>query len=67
MVLITCKKCGDISYPTSEGLGNLTDFGFKYRNCDTINRISLADGETQKTRIVRNPTDECGNYSKERT
>jgi RNase P subunit RPR2 len=67
MVLITCKKCGDISYLTSEGLGNLTDFGFKCRNCDTINRISLADGETQKARIVRKPTDECGNYSKERT
>jgi hypothetical protein len=24
-----CKKCGDISYLTSETLGNLTDFGYK--------------------------------------
>jgi hypothetical protein len=54
MVLITCKKCGDVSYLTSEGLGNLTDFGFKCRNCDTINRISLADGELKKQEYSEN-------------
>jgi len=29
MVLITCKKCRDFSYLTSEALGNLTNFGFE--------------------------------------
>jgi RNase P subunit RPR2 len=48
MVLITCKKCGDINYLTSKALGNLTDFGYKCRNCNTINRITLEDGELKK-------------------
>jgi hypothetical protein len=47
-VLITCKKCGDINYLTSEALGNLTDFGYTRRNCDTINRITLKHGELKK-------------------
>jgi hypothetical protein len=47
-VLITYKKCGDINYLTSEALGNLTDFGFKCRYCNTINRITLEDGEFKK-------------------
>jgi hypothetical protein len=29
-------------------LGNLTDFGFKCRNCGTINRITLEDGELKQ-------------------
>jgi hypothetical protein len=29
-------------------LDNLTDFGFKCRNCNTINRITLEDGELKK-------------------
>jgi hypothetical protein len=48
MVLITCKKCGDINYLTSETLGNLIDFGYKFRNCNTINRITLEDGELKE-------------------
>jgi hypothetical protein len=48
MVIITSKKCGDISYLTSEALGNLTDFGFKCRYCNAINRIMLEDGELKK-------------------
>jgi hypothetical protein len=54
MVLITCKKCGDINDLTSKALGNLTDFGFKYRYCNTINRVTL-ERETYKIRIVRKP------------
>jgi hypothetical protein len=48
MVLITCEKCGGINYLTPEALGNLTDFGFKCRYCNTINRITLKDGELKK-------------------
>jgi RNase P subunit RPR2 len=48
VVLITCKKCGDINYLTSETLGNVTDFGYKCRNCNAINRITLEDGELKK-------------------
>jgi RNase P subunit RPR2 len=46
MVLITCKKCGDINYLTSKALGNVT--GYKCRNCNTINRITLEDGELKR-------------------
>jgi RNase P subunit RPR2 len=48
MALITCKKCGDISYVASEKLGSVTDFGYKCRNCSTINRITLENGELKK-------------------
>ena len=48
VVLITCKKFGDINYLTSEALGNLTDFGYKCRNCNTINRLTLEDGKLKK-------------------
>jgi hypothetical protein len=44
MVAYSCKKCGDINYLNSEALGNLTDFGFKCRYCNTINRIILEEG-----------------------
>ena len=43
-----CKKCGDINYLTSKALGNLTDFGFKCRYCNTINSITIEDGELKK-------------------
>jgi hypothetical protein len=42
---IFMQKCGDINYLTSKALDNLTDFGYKCRNCDTINRITLNDGD----------------------
>jgi hypothetical protein len=29
-------------------LGNVTDFGYKCRNCNTINRITIEDGELKK-------------------
>jgi hypothetical protein len=45
MVVITCKECGELEYLTSKALGNLTDFGYKCRNCNTINRITLEDGD----------------------
>jgi RNase P subunit RPR2 len=48
MVLITCKKCKDINYLTSKASGNLTDFGYKCRYCNTINRMTLEDGELKK-------------------
>jgi tetratricopeptide (TPR) repeat protein len=48
VVLITCKKRGDINYLTSEALDNLTDFGYKCRNCNTVNGITLEDGELKK-------------------
>ena len=48
MVLITCKQCGDINYFAIEKLGNLTDFGYRCRNYNTINRITAEDGELKK-------------------
>jgi RNase P subunit RPR2 len=48
VILITCKKCGDISYLNSVTSGSVTDFGYKCRNCNTIYRITLKDGELKK-------------------
>ena len=45
MVLITCKKCGELDF---QGILNLTDFGYKCRSCGTINRITLENGELKK-------------------
>ena len=47
MAFIYCKKCGDMNYLTFK-LGNVTDFGYKCRNCNTINRIILEDGELKR-------------------
>jgi RNase P subunit RPR2 len=52
-VLMTCKNCGDINYLNSKALGSVTEFSFKCRYCNKINRIILEDGELNlKTRIV---------------
>jgi phage FluMu protein Com len=48
MVLITCKKCGELDYYTSQAFCNLTDFGYKCPGCNTINRITLENGELKK-------------------
>ena len=48
MVLITCKKCGELDYLTSKAFSNITDFGYKCRSCGTINRITLENGEIKK-------------------
>jgi hypothetical protein len=48
IVLITCKKCGELDYLTSKAFSNLTDFGYKCHYCDTINRITL-EGEGEET------------------
>jgi hypothetical protein len=53
VVVITRKKCGDINYLNSKSLGNVTDFGFKCRYCDTIDRITFEGGELKsKNRFV---------------
>jgi phage FluMu protein Com len=48
MVLITCKKCGELDYLTSKAFSNLTDFGAKCEKCETINTITLENGELKK-------------------
>ena len=48
MVLITCKKCGELDYLTSKAFWNITDFGAKCEKCETINTITLEKGELKK-------------------
>jgi hypothetical protein len=33
MVLMTCKKCGELNYLTSKAFSNITDFGYKCGTC----------------------------------
>jgi RNase P subunit RPR2 len=48
MVLITCKKCGEYRYLTPHAFWNITDFGAKCEKCETINTITLENGELRK-------------------
>jgi hypothetical protein len=51
MVLITCKKCGELNYLTPYVFCNLTDFGYKCLRCTTINRMTLENGELKKSLV----------------
>jgi hypothetical protein len=42
------KKCGELVYLTPHALWNITDFGAKCENCETINTITLEQGELKK-------------------
>jgi hypothetical protein len=46
MVVYSCMKCGELSYLTPHAFSNLTDFGYKVRHGNTLNRITLEDGGT---------------------
>ena len=37
---------------TSESVGNLTDFGYKCHNCNTITKITLKVGELKKQELI---------------
>jgi hypothetical protein len=52
MVLITCKKCGEPNFLTPHAFWNISDFGAKCEKCETINTITLENGELKKTGIV---------------
>jgi hypothetical protein len=36
MVLITCKKCGELDYLTSKAFSNITDFGAECYIADDV-------------------------------
>ena len=48
MVLITCKKCGELDYLNSKAFSNISDFGAKCEKCRTINTITIENGELRK-------------------
>jgi hypothetical protein len=48
MVVYTFKKCGEINYLTPHAFWNITNFRAKSEKCETINRITLEDGEFKK-------------------
>jgi hypothetical protein len=48
MVVYSCKKCGELNYLTPHAFWNITDFGAKYEKCETINTITLEEGELKK-------------------
>jgi hypothetical protein len=52
MVVHSCKKCGELNYLTPHAFWNITDFGAKCEKCNTINTITLENGELKKTDIV---------------
>lgn len=48
MVVYTCKKCRELNYLTPHAFWNITDFCAKCKKCETINTITLEEGELKK-------------------
>jgi hypothetical protein len=48
VVVYSCKKCGEPNYLTPHAFWNITDFGAKCEKCETINTITLEEGELKK-------------------
>jgi hypothetical protein len=48
MVLITCKKCGELNYLTLHAFWNITDSGAKCEKCETINTTTMEKGGLKK-------------------
>ena len=45
MVVYTCKKCGEPNCLTPHAFWNIADFGATCEKCETINTITLKQGE----------------------
>jgi hypothetical protein len=45
---ISCRKCGELNYLTPHAFWNITDFGARCERCETINTITLENGELRK-------------------
>jgi phage FluMu protein Com len=48
MVVYSCKKCGELNYLTPHAFWNIADFDAKCEKCETINTITLEEGELKK-------------------
>jgi hypothetical protein len=48
MVLYSSKKSGEPNFLTPHAFWNISDFGVKYEKCETINTITLENGELVK-------------------
>lgn len=44
MVVITCKDCGNLIYLAPHAFWNIADSGARYEKCETINMITLENG-----------------------
>ena len=45
MVVYSCKKCGELNYLIPHAIWNIADFDAKSEKCETINTITLEEGE----------------------
>jgi hypothetical protein len=48
MVVYSCKKCGEPNFLTPHAFWNITDFGAKCEKCETVNTITMENGELKK-------------------
>jgi hypothetical protein len=48
MVLYSSKKSGEPNFLTPHAFWNISDFGVKCEKCETINTITLENGELVK-------------------
>jgi hypothetical protein len=45
MAVYSCKKCSEPNFLTPHAFWNISDFGAKCERCETINTITLENGE----------------------
>jgi hypothetical protein len=48
MPVIFCKKCGETNYLDPKSYWTITDTAVKCEKCETINAITLEDGELKR-------------------
>jgi hypothetical protein len=48
MVVYSCKKCGEPHFLTPHAFWNITDFGAKCEKCETLNTVTIENGELKK-------------------
>jgi hypothetical protein len=48
MVVYTCKKCSEPNCLTPHAFWNIADFGATCEKCETINTITIENGELRK-------------------
>ena len=53
MVVYSCKKCGDLNFLTPHAFWNISDYGAKCERCETINTITLENGELKAIYVYR--------------
>jgi len=65
VVVYSCKKCGELNYLIPHAFWNITNLGEKCEKCETINTITLNNGELKKQVVLSSFTFELDDIHKQ--